>query len=67
VIVDHEKLVEFMEDIAPGKLYDKKEQHQKLNELYPVYSKLHQKTFTSRAKLYAKLEGLKYGEKVIRC
>ena len=52
VNVDHKKLaestseefVDFMEDIELDKLYDKKEQHQKFIEIYPDYSKLHQKT-----------------------
>lgn len=71
VNVNHKKLVEstaeefvdFMEDIELDKLHDKKEQHQKFIEIYPDYSKLHQKTFTAWVKLYAKLKGLKYGQK----
>ncbi len=71
VNVDHKKLVEstaeefvdFMEDIEIDKLHDKKEQHQKFIEIYPDYSKLHQKTFTSWVKLYAKLKGLKFEPK----
>lgn len=58
-----EEFVEFMEDIEPGKLYDKKEQHQKFIAMYPDYSKLHQKTFTTWVKLYAKMNGFKYEPK----
>lgn len=68
VNVNHKKLVEstsedfveYMEDIETGKQYDKKEQHKKFIENYPDHSKLHQKTFTSWVKLYAKLKRLKY-------
>lgn len=71
VNVDHKKLVEstseefveFMEDLEFEKLHDKKEQHKKFIEIYPDYSKLHQKTFTSWVKLYAKLKGLKFEPK----
>ena len=71
VNVDHKKLVEstaeefvdFMEDIELNKIHDKKEQHQEFIEIYPDYSKLHQKTFTSWVKLYAKMKGLKFEPK----
>lgn len=71
VNADHKKLVEstaeefveFMEDIEPEKQYDKKEQHQKFIEIYPDYSKLHQKTFTGWIKTYAKLKNYKYVDK----
>jgi hypothetical protein len=55
-----EEFVEFVEEVEVDKRYNKKELHQRFIEIYPDLKNLHQKTFISWIKIYAKLKGYKY-------
>ena len=55
-----EEFIEFIEEVELDQRYDKKILHQKFIETYTDFKNLHQKTFTSWIKTYAKLNGLNF-------
>ncbi len=57
------EFVEFMQDVEPGKEYEKRELFNKFKEEYPDYANMKQNTFTGWIKRYANLKELKYSER----